>query len=724
MSSDESDDDLINLLASNADDSAKSDRESITQQSKPHVLKELDHNFLDDPSHIVEDEAPKISTPKAKIDNGASIDNNADSSDDEGTKYFEKQNYSEYGQEIKNLLKNKESQKADQNFLANFKKENAPANGISSNSVPSLSKNFNSIAKPNNKYSLQVQNSPSTPKQTDVYCDPIFGLRMIKPLVSSAELTERMQGRKAVTVSTVKTHLTIQSNSDAGNDWVIAGVLLNKSASKTSQKGNQYCIWKLSDLSSDMKTVSIFLFNSAYKNFWKLNAGTVIGILNPSVMECRDDKDLATLSVDNAQRVMVLGTSRDLGTCKSVKKNGDPCSAPINLRVCEYCVYHIKQEYGKYTKRSEFQIQNAGKPFGNAKNPFKQTGMAQQRHPEAQPFIAIPAKRNEALYKKDCERLALLRGDAPSTPETRIQRKLTPEVKVKATSVELTSQQVRKDHERLNKLRQWGASSKSIFPTVKEEKSSAFKLSLSSPKLGNGMKNGMIDFSEPIKKNSTDKARSQAMEIAKKIGGFKKINPNKIRPDKEVANEKGVKRRRDEEEIEAEAVTREQPVKKVNPVMNRFQKMLELKSAHCDLIEKREDEQTDEYFYKLEVKERMEEKMLNTFKVDCKAVRCAICKYVAFSSSDLCKKLQHPIKVIDAVKRFFKCGDCGYRTVSLDRIPTETCKRCASSKWMKTAMMDEKRTEITHGKLCIRGGEEKYVGSMATDASLDLIVPE
>ncbi|XP_058807440.1 protein MCM10 homolog [Phymastichus coffea] len=717
MSSDESDDDLINLLVSNADDSAKSHKDNTTQQSKPHVLKELDHSFLDDSSYVIEDETPKIVTPKANIDKTSIVDNHANSSDDEDAKYFEKQSYSEYGQEIKQLLKNRESQKADQSFLRNFKKENVPVN-VTSNSS-SLSSNFNSATRTNSKYSLQVQSSPLIPKQKDVYCDPIFGLRIIKPLVSSAELTERMNGRKAVTVSNVKLHLTVQSNSDQNTDWVIAGVLLSKSATKTSQKGSQYCIWKLSDLSTDMKAVTVFLFSGAYKTFWKLNVGSVVGILNPSVLESRDDKDLATLSVDNPMKVMVLGTSKDLGKCKSVKKNGEPCTAPVNLSICEYCVYHIKQEYGKFSKRSEFQISLGEKSFGNVKNSLKQMGLMQQRHPEAKPFLAIPAKRNEALYKKDCERLALLRGGTPSTLITQI-----PKPKVKTANVELTPQQVKKDFERLNKLRQLSTINKSTCSIINEEKKPNFKLSLSTPKLGNGMKNGIIDFSEPINKNTRDKAKLEAIELSRKVGGFQKTNPNKVRPDKAAASEKGLKRRRDEEETEAEAVTHNRSAKKANPVINRFQKMLEMKSTHSDLIEKREDEQTDEYFKKLEVKERMEEKMLSTYKVDCKAVRCVICKYVAFSSSDLCKKLQHPIKVIDAVKRFFKCADCRYRTVTLDRIPTETCKRCASSKWIKTAMMDERRTEIASSKLCIRGGEEKYIGSVTTDANLDLVVPD
>ena len=37
-----------------------------------------------------------------------------------------------------------------------------------------------------------------------------------------------------------------------------------------------------------------------------------------------------SLSVDNPQKVLLMGMALDYGTCKGVKKNGEPCSKIVN----------------------------------------------------------------------------------------------------------------------------------------------------------------------------------------------------------------------------------------------------------------------------------------------------------------------------------------------------------------------------------------------------------
>lgn len=239
----------------------------------------------------------------------------------------------------------------------------------------------------------------------------------------------------------------------------------------------------------------------------------------------------------------------------------------------------------------------------------------------------------------------------------------------------------------------------------------------SNPHLGIGSR-GIIDLSEPITKKQINIAKRNAVNWVKENGKIKPKDPNKVRLNKEEKLERGKKRPREPENDE------KQEIKKPNVLSDKFKEMMQTKSTHTDLIEKSYEEEKDKYFNKLEMKEKLEEKMLTTYKIPCKAVKCLVCKYISFSASDMCKDQKHPLRVIDAVKRFFKCADCGNRTVSLDRIPSHSCIKCSSSNWIKAAMMDERKTNVSITALSIRGDEETYIGSMIKDANLNLLVPE
>lgn len=110
------------------------------------------------------------------------------------------------------------------------------------------------------------------------------------------------------------------------------------------------------------------------------------------------------------------------------------------------------------------------------------------------------------------------------------------------------------------------------------------------------------------------------------------------------------------------------------------------------------------------------------FHFQCKAVICSICKYIYFSASGYCKEQKHKLRVVDANKRFYQCGDCKTRTVTLFRIPRDPCKNCNSKNWKRTGMMAEKVAYIGEA-LSVRGDEELFIGS-ASNANLNLLVPE
>lgn len=233
------------------------------------------------------------------------------------------------------------------------------------------------------------------------------------------------------------------------------------------------------------------------------------------------------------------------------------------------------------------------------------------------------------------------------------------------------------------------------------------------PKLS-GFDSGLVDLNKSITPTRRDRAKLNAIKMIQKVGPIKKSDPNSVK------GSGNVKKRQIGAEADSEAKRfKAMPTEFTS---ERFKKLMAAVSSHQDLIEAREDEEQEKYFKKLEIKENMEEKMIGTHKLACKAVRCLQCKYVSFSASDHCKSERHPLKVFDAMKRFFKCGNCQKRTVCLDVVPLTSCSNCGQSKWEKTGMMKEKLAP-THS-LSIRGGEQKHLNCIVTNASLDLLVPD
>lgn len=189
-----------------------------------------------------------------------------DSSDDEYNRDWENSKYNEFGKGIKQILS---TDSGSSNNEANSYNLKTPSTWHASSSKNTVQ---------------QLSFMKKEPVNKDVYTDPFFGLRIVKPLISSTALKERMTGKEAIPFIRIKKHAEKKT---FDQDWVIAGAIVHK-YSKTSQKGNQFSIWTISDLQNELKTVSLFLFGGAHKNLWKTIQGTVIGVLNPSVLDKKD----------------------------------------------------------------------------------------------------------------------------------------------------------------------------------------------------------------------------------------------------------------------------------------------------------------------------------------------------------------------------------------------------------------------------------------------------
>lgn len=398
MDSDSDLDELAGLLQAAAEEGEI----TLNENTAPNVNAVTDQKGAEkiDPSKIQSE----------KIDKSVKLAEEAyDSSDEEDLQNFFERKYNEYGRDINTMLKRKDADRVDTKIGKEVNQSLFRSGFTATNQA---------ISKPVISHHKPQQNIEPI---NNVYTDPIFGLRIIQPLISSTVLRERIVGRHPVEIRYLQNHLM---STDLSQDWCISGVIVSKGSAQTSNAGAQYVIWRLSDLKGDMKTVSLFLFKSAFKELWKTSVGMIIAVLNPSVFSRKDNNGESSLSIDSAQRVMILGRSKDYGICKSKKKNGEPCTAVVNLGVCEFCVYHVKQEYGKMSGRSELQSATSGRGLQGLRN--KILGKSEVFY-GGKSFMAEPSKPSQKLKAKDQHRLMSLTDTFRSSPTAAASKKtMTP----------------------------------------------------------------------------------------------------------------------------------------------------------------------------------------------------------------------------------------------------------------------------------------------------------
>lgn len=133
-------------------------------------------------------------------------------------------------------------------------------------------------------------------------------------------------------------------------------------ASENNARG-KYIVFTLTDLKW---TLDLYLFTTAYTRFWKLTPGTVIAILNPDIMPPKPGQtdtgrwSLVLNSSDDT--ILEIGTARDLGWCKAIKKDGKPCGSWVNNTKTEYCEWHVDKGVERH-RRGRMEVQGMSAPF-------------------------------------------------------------------------------------------------------------------------------------------------------------------------------------------------------------------------------------------------------------------------------------------------------------------------------------------------------------------------
>ncbi|OJD40627.1 dna replication protein [Diplodia corticola] len=154
-------------------------------------------------------------------------------------------------------------------------------------------------------------------------------------------------------------------------DFVVLGVIASKStprdlknmpkAASTADPDDddgpnksKFMVLHLTDFKWE---IDLFLFGTAFTTFWKLTPGTLIAILNPGIFPPRDKRTgQFSLKIGSSEdTILEIGNARDLGFCKSVKKDGQECGSWIDKRKTEFCEYHVYLQVEK-SKRGRMEV--------------------------------------------------------------------------------------------------------------------------------------------------------------------------------------------------------------------------------------------------------------------------------------------------------------------------------------------------------------------------------
>jgi minichromosome maintenance protein 10 len=203
--------------------------------------------------------------------------------------------------------------------------------------------------------------------------EPYSSIHLSKRIVPHKDLTRILTGKKTFVIPDLLR--TVKgpdfSGPDAEEDVVVFGIIAQKSEPRShaqngkNDKRGKYMVMSLTDLKWDL---DLFLFDSAFEKFWKITVGTIIAILNPTFMpppKGRADTGKFSITLNSnadTDNVLEIGTARDLGFCKSVKKDGKTCTAWVDKRHTEFCDFHVNETLKKtHANRMEVNTMNFGK---------------------------------------------------------------------------------------------------------------------------------------------------------------------------------------------------------------------------------------------------------------------------------------------------------------------------------------------------------------------------
>eukprot|EP00903_Cladosiphon_okamuranus_P008107 g7814.t1 len=249
------------------------------------------------------------------------------------------------------------------------------------------------------------RNKPPKPRlaATGDFVETFSGLRVRNRLLSADDMLVRMRGRKVHRLAGLRAvpATTLQSQ-DPADAWAALGVLVSKSPRRQAANGGSYSIWTLSDLSRRENDVSVFLFQEALSSHWKVCEGTLVALLSAKVLPDKGgggggNAQRLAFSVDSPWQINRVGMAMDYGLCKGKRKDGGPCTMPVNKADGGgYCEFHVVAAFNRAQRKDPLRnISKGGSGSSNSSN----TNTNRQLNSTANFLASVRQQQNQALFQ-------------------------------------------------------------------------------------------------------------------------------------------------------------------------------------------------------------------------------------------------------------------------------------------------------------------------------------
>ncbi|CAI5747297.1 unnamed protein product [Peronospora destructor] len=245
--------------------------------------------------------------------------------------------------------------------------------------------------------SAQSETKPKTISTATDYKKPVKSdneeveefskVRITDRTISMEALRQEMKGRKFIKLQQMD-HVPKDTFINEEIDWVTIGVLTRKTLSKPAANGSTFMVWGLSDL--DGTELGLFLFGDAYLNHWKEVPGSIVAVLNATLLPATETNKFA-FKVTQLTEVVKLGKAVDFGICKGTTSGETRCRLAVNTAKTQYCLHHIAVNFMK-VGRGRQQLNNS---TGSLRKALF-AGLAKPKNLSAGVYTSAPSNSNKS----------------------------------------------------------------------------------------------------------------------------------------------------------------------------------------------------------------------------------------------------------------------------------------------------------------------------------------